>query len=512
MPSKSAPIEVFRKFDAYMGMAGKMTVTTADDTVRILRQAIDLLPQREAIESNDIQPWLDRTMTMAARRPGIETVQDVFVHVLWHVRRASGIGGSESGSMLAHYAEEGATFQSAREIVQQKLLKAAPSPATRHMARGVRAEEHIQRIFLEQHKVKSRTDLVDRTRGFRPEKAPWIIGTPDDIVEADNHILIADYKAPSTDIYEKLEKEVSFEYTSQLHHYGIVANAAGIKFSGIALAPFSHLDFTVGFFKVPFDVKFARELAGAATKIWCDHVMQGVLPDITQVPDITPEDPVVRHLVYKAVTLKEISKEVEARFKEINTQLATHFEHETGLATGKAAFLAADYSRVRTYDDEQLQAMALAHGLNPEEFYTSGVKTDPEKAVETLERLYDSLADRAAFTAVLKQFREEGLPRVRKFEAELCADALTELGADITPALGVQNKFAISRKKKGVESEQVGRIRDMAVELVDALEETFDIDLRQQLAEISFHGVTPPDDPDGEALDDAELEAVLDFE
>lgn len=514
MPVNAAPIEVFRKFDARLEAGGKMLVMSAAEAAAILRQLVDLLPQRQAIEDGDIGPWLDRTMEMASRRHGISTPQDVFNHVLWHVRRASGIGGSESGAMLSHYAEEGATFQSARDIVQQKLLKAAPSPATRDMQRGVRAEEHIQRIFLEQYKATSRTDLVDLTRGFRPEKAPWIIGTPDDIIAHLNRILIADYKAPSAEVYEKLEQKVSFEYRAQLHHYAIVVNAAGIKFSGLALAPFSPRDFNVGFFEVPFDTAFARELATAATRIWREHVMVGVLPEATEVPNLTPEDPEIRHLVYKAVSLKEIENETKRRFQDTLGQLAQYFTGARGLATGKAAFLAADFTRSRTYDEEILIGMAQSHGLDPETYYTEDAKIDPAKAVEMLDHLYNSLNDRQALTGALKQLQENGTPKVKNLEAALLAQDLADMGVDVAPAFGVKTKFAVSRKKKGIEAEQVGRIKDTAFELVDTLEELHDVDLREQLAEIANHGIVvaadEPEDPGEEIREEDLVDLLLD--
>lgn len=513
MINEASPVTVFRKFDEYMSEAGRRQVSTPEEAAKVLAKAIDLLPQRSAIKDEDIPVWLDRTFSMAMRRPGVNGVQDAYDHVLWHVRRASGIGGSESGAMLAFYSKEGQTFQGAHGIIQQKLLQAAPQPSTRDMRRGVRAEEHIQRIFLEQYGAVSRTDLVDKTRGFRPEVTPWIIGTPDDIIDYDGLTLINDYKAPSAEVYDKLSDGVSFEYRAQLHHYAIVTASAKIQFHGLALTPFSYKDFEVGFFDVKWDVPFAKRLRLAASRMWQEHVMTGNLPEIKEVPNITPSDPEVRHLVYKAASLKEIAREVDARIVEAQNQLAGYFNHNSGLATGKAAFLVADFTRARTYDEEILTGLAEAHGIEKNDFYTASNKVIAKDAIAIVEKLHSSLTDISAINAVLKDLKKSGVPKVKTFEADLLADALVEIGVDVTPAMLVETKFSLTRKKKGPEAEQLSQVKDLAVELVDALDETHDMDLRQMLHTISIVGEQPENGPDqGEELNDAVLEDVMGME
>jgi len=509
MTKQASSLPLFRKFDEIHDRLAASSVTEIGQIAPMLRQAIDALPQRAAIEEDDIGVWLERTIAMAARRPGIETAQQVFDHVMWHVRRASGVGGSESGAMLSHYAEEGDTFQSAREIVQQKLLKSSPTPATRDMKRGVRAEPHIQRIFLEQYGAVSRTDLVELTRGFRPPKAPWIIGTPDDIIGLKGQVLINDYKAPSADVYAKMEeKGVSFEYRSQLHHYSLVAAAAGVKFHGLALSPFSPRDFEVGLLPVPFDREFARELALAATRIWNDHVMKGVVPEVPVLPDLTPEDPEIRYQVYKAASLKEIAAEAGRRAKEAVDQIGNYFTRESGLAVGKASFKAADFTRKRTYDEEALVGLCEAHGLDASLYRSQTTKVSPSEAVALVERLHASLNDRQALTQLLHEVRDNGVPRVTVFEAQLCADDLEALGVDITPACSVETRFSITRKRKGPEADQISRIRDQACELVDVLEDAHDQELRALLMEISMVGEVPEEEPDEEAAEN--FDTVLD--
>lgn len=83
-----------------------------DESRNRLRALIDRLPQRQAIKDEHADRWLERTLRTAVERMELEhgegnaTVSDVHRHVFWHVRRASGIGGSEAGTVLKHYRRQ----------------------------------------------------------------------------------------------------------------------------------------------------------------------------------------------------------------------------------------------------------------------------------------------------------------------------------------------------------------------------------------------------------------------
>jgi hypothetical protein len=504
-----ADMEVFRKFDIAMDDALALDPTEARQAETKLRSLVDLLPQREAIAKDDILPWLERTSEMASRRPDIHNLGELYRHVHWHLRRASGIGGSESGAMLNHYEDDESTFQSATQIVQQKLLLAAPTPATRDMTRGVRAEPDIQRTFLAEHGAVSREDLVAKCRGFRPQKAPWHIGTPDDIVSLAQQIIITDYKAPSADVFEKLRQKVSFEYKAQLHHYAIVASSAGIAFHGLALAPFSNRDWQVPLIEVPFEREFARDLARAAGRIWNNHVMTGVVPEPPLVEDLTPDDPAVRHLVYTIISLKEIVASLNTEISTKLGELDAYFRLNTGLETGRAEFVAGDYSRSRAWEPEALLGLAASHGFDAELYKAPGGKVDTEQALGMLTEIHKSLDDRAALSAALRKLRAGGIPKQIVLDDHKLAEDLAEVGVDLAPAMLVQSRFSTSRKRKGLPFQHVSAIKDQAAELAQAMVETHDDGLRDLLGAIADTVEQDPQNADG-AEEIPDIEHLLD--
>src|SRR5690606_20161316 len=107
-----------------------------------LRQLMDKLPQRDAIEASDANQWIDY---MANVMPEEAT---------WHMVRAGGVGGSEIGSLVNNYLGRRADHESsAHDWALGKLLRATPKPAGGVLRRGHEMEPIHARRFYENYGV-----------------------------------------------------------------------------------------------------------------------------------------------------------------------------------------------------------------------------------------------------------------------------------------------------------------------------------------------------------------------
>lgn len=502
MNAQSPVSAAFKLFDETHSLVSQERPSTIEAMSVQLRRAIDVLPQRNVIQDDHVEPWIDRVLYLASRRMGErgeniaydKRMEATFTHACWHVRRLSGIGGSESGAILAHMSGQApdlgdnsgeSTFETARNIVAGKLLIVAPSAPTRDMSRGVRAERHIRAMYHESRGVTSAEDELAKWHGHRPSKAPWIIGTPDDFVilpTAQRKLL--DYKAPSAESFDKFQKEVPFEYRSQLHHYGIVASSAGVHFDVMSLAVFSPRDFEVVEFPVEINREFATHLARAVSAVWRRNVMTGVLPDIVEHENLTPDDPGLIRIGHRMTLMKMIQEDIGKRQADMAKQLSAYFTQVAGNTIGRADFEVSTYNRGRKWDEAMLQEMADAAGVDVAPFMAASDKPDADMMVSMLSAIKSRIEAGEPAEEAVQELLLNGLPMKASFDKDACATALAELGVDTNPAAGVDTRFLISQKKKGPIAELVSGLRDAASDIVNALE-----NVGEQNIEDIFNGV-----------------------
>ncbi|MCW3782594.1 YqaJ viral recombinase family protein [Defluviimonas salinarum] len=471
---------LFRAFDAAADAEAAAT-PPADFAESRLRLAalIGALPQRAAIKDENVDRWLERTMRMAIGRMELEhgegkaTVADVHRHVLWHVRRASGIGGSEAGTVLKHFRGKRGTFGDAHNLVLEKLLILSPQPSTEEMARGVRAEPVLQQMYLAATGARTDKEALARLKGFRWDKRPASIGTPDDIVVMPDGVRrCVDYKCPSADVISEYEKTgVSEDYVCQLHHYGILAMAAGAKFDVMSVECFDARSFKIMSFPVAFDIDLAKELASSCHRIWHEFVMMGVVPDAPRPDTLALEDEAIVQFGVEAAMLKILGSEIEARQNDLISRIAVAGAEWHELATGKMDLKMASFDRLRKWDDGILKDIAEAAEVDLAGFMVDAKGLDTEVAERFLRDLHDGLAQGEDVGGLLADYLAAGVPVARKLEAEKLADHLEEIGISTLPAAKVQERFLLTRKKKGPEYERLVEAKTEIAQLVDGIED-----------------------------------------
>ncbi|MEP3667036.1 MAG: YqaJ viral recombinase family protein, partial [Roseibium sp.] len=414
--------------------------------------------------------------------PGKSTVGDVHEHVHWHVRRASAMGGSDSGTIVKHFRGKRGGFSDARSIVMQKLLIMSPMPGTPEMSRGVRAEPWIQQMYQEQTGAKTIDADLKKLRGFRWAGLPSMIGTPDDFVsivvddiagktnrEARRRMI--DYKCPSAAVVEDYESNgVSFDYVCQLHHYGILTLAAGAKFDDMAIECFDPRHFDIKSFPVPFDKELAREMSAAHQKIWNEFVMAGVLPEKLQADELELEDDEIVNLGVKLTAVKVLSKDLEDRAKELQKTISTLGGDWHGLAEGSLKMEVASFDRTRQWNQTELLAMATAAGLDTDDYAKADKAIDPDKVAALMQALKDNEGDGGGLADVAALYLEEGAIKKTKYDLKKMAEDLEDMGVNTISAAELSERFTMTRKKKGPEVDRLNILKDQASVLADGIE------------------------------------------
>lgn len=445
---------------------------------------IDALPQRGAIEDDDARRWLQRTWADSERRERMkikegeegDILRATFETCMWHIRRASGVGGSEAATVMEVIGQgEGGDFSSPRNLVMEKLLKKSPMPGNMHMMRGIRAEDMIQSIYHEIHGTKSCDEELAKLRGHRWDRIPVMIGTPDDIVRThDDRTLLVDYKAPSPDVFEKINEKIPFQYKAQLHHYMLIAASAGVKIDEMALAPFNYAAWDVPSLPVETDRDLMAGIAEASMTIWRDHVMTGVLPpdpEVVRLNDGQDDDleaglrEITGRIVLTKSTIDALDRFITEDYGRLHALAGDRFELATGDLVVKDEM--AKISIKRDWNEEKLVEIARAIDVDPEDYRTTPKKPklDTEGCREILESIIEaSGAGQENVDDEVAKLVESGVPIVRPLDLDALASAIEEAGGSPHEAAGTSHRLNISRKKSGPVAELVGELRNFGDE------------------------------------------------
>jgi len=504
---KTEAVARFRAFDAAVeAESARPAPQDAEELRDRLAALIDKLPQRPAIRDEHARRWLEKVIPMAFQRMELEhgengaTLGNVFEHAFWHIRRASGIGGSEASTVVKHYRGQRGTWGDANTLVKEKLLILAPQPSTKEMARGVRAEPWIQKIFQSQEALKSDDVALAKLRGFRSDRIPANIGTPDDLVvpvDMPSPRELVDYKAPSAQVMEDYDRDgISFDYVCQDHHYALIAMAAGVKIDRMSIRALDPRSFEIAEFEVPFDPELAREIANTSNRLWLENVMTGVVPDAPRPDELPVEDRDLLLIATQQAALKVLEDEVKKRQTDLRSRIVAVSEVWHDKATGKMDLGIGSWSRDRAWDEDALAGLAEAADIDPAPFYKltkpKKPEIDSEKAVGILRELNKALIDDKSqeVEAILADLRQE-MPLKMKLDADALAARLEELGHSTVPAAQVKESLRISAKKTGPEFERVSALRAEVSQLADGIENIF----REKAPEI-LAGGAPEEEPD----------------
>ena len=283
-----------KKFDALVLALDTLTQDQKDAILKLLQpqqkpyttqdavNEINALPQNQYIDDLNLYQWLAKVKEYDPNR------------MSWHVRRLSGFGGSEIGTLWMSLRDQFHPFHSCTDVVEGKWLRQEPLAPEGNLQRGSMMEDPILRVkFREEMSkkyaaegktVKFRDDLFPQFMNFQdPDpQLSWLIGSPDDILEVDGKLIIVDYKAPTSGTIAAYASYPSDQapiyYEAQLHHYSTIAQKLGLEVSSTMLASLDYDKFTFDLRYIPLRPQFQQELLDAGSHYWHNHVLTGISP------------------------------------------------------------------------------------------------------------------------------------------------------------------------------------------------------------------------------------------
>lgn len=410
------------------------------------------LPQFPHIEPRRIARWVDRVEQIDPGR------------MPWHVRRLSGIGGSEIGVLVGALRGYFHPHSSATKMARQKLLLDLPEEPNGHMLRGQELEPMARDIYRKQileifPQAKPRDDIIETLGKFRDEKRPWVIGTPDEVMEVEpGKIWIIDYKCPTkASLAEYSTSGVPFYYAAQLHHYRYIAQKMGFKIDGLQLASLDYDNWRMDLKPVPFDPVLEADCLFAGDYYWNEHVLKGIVPPLgtakkfgnaSELPDnlvsiaadYALERSIANHFDRRADNIVQNIRDADLRLDpnvdsinvgivDVKAKRSLDFD-KMAQELQKHGIAQADLMQPGEWDtDKVLKALAQARGADPENLASDSIfatlKTAPTLSEKTVLEKFRALGfDLSPF--IISEELSFGLSRGKNAYAEHMSATIKE--------------------------------------------------------------------------------------
>ena len=176
------------------------------------------IPQGTVIGQERIDRWLMRHKWLSDDQK------------VWHLKRATGFGGSDVGALLRHRYQTGNGFRDARQVVSDKLFLSYLDSDSWHLIRGKLLEDLARAVFRKKFQAVPDTASLENSNLYRHKAIDSAVGNPDDAVFIGSQRFIPDYKCPAD-----ATDDVEFDYVAQLHHYSSIYQSHDIRVDGSLL-------------------------------------------------------------------------------------------------------------------------------------------------------------------------------------------------------------------------------------------------------------------------------------
>lgn len=381
-----------------------------------LKGMIAELPQAKFLTEARITKWLGAVMSFEPER------------VEWHIKRLSGIGGSEIGTLVAPFMDE-FSFDTARDIFMNKMMLTVPEPSNGHMRRGTYLEDMIRDEFRKTFNARGvDEDLVKFPTYFNKEH-PWLVGNPDDLVEIGGLRFMTDYKCPMPGFKDKYDKNgVSFGYICQLHHYTLIAQAMDIRVDGLLLCSWDMEGWQPDVRQVAMSEEVFETIIRAGDWFWNDCILQNKMPSYSSTPKLKLEDGdhngvKIKQLLETSAILSTIANRAYAKDKDIKAEIALLMEGRR-IGDQKLIHGLMEISAKEVLNEDKALLTLSKLGLDPEDFMTQG-SLQPDLLLAKAQAANLDISD--CFSKVLNEeavvaaLDKQGVPREKIYDEEASA-------------------------------------------------------------------------------------------
>lgn len=488
--SSSAHLERFNAFyAAYEADVADDLPSTPADANKRAKDLIDILPQRLQIQPEDASRWIGLTFHAARKRmdvlhgSGNYGIEQVYEHVRWHIKRASGIGGSELGIIQKHARGKRGNFGTIRDIVRSKLLIDAPTPPNEHMERGIRGEDDIRAMYLQRNGLKTHEAAMKAVGTGIWDKAPHLTFNPDEVLthpKGEKHVIIGDYKIPSEAVNAKYEnKGVEDEYIDQVTGYALKATIEGYQVEELRIVTWKDKAWDFVEYSADFDVDRAKEIVRNSNAVWMDFVMQGVVPEAPAKEVIICENDDLARMGLRLMAMKVMSSTLSSRVDDLTELMVRGTDGELGSKTGSVPLHLGEIRRVPKYDDAILLQIAEENGIDLDGFRNTTNNVDYAAIAAIVPEVFDTIQrEDMEGDAKLERIQSlvEGASKsppverpvdMKKLQAEMEANNFDLSRANV----GYQTGTYLSMKRSGPIADRVNWLKGQAQSVVTMVED-----------------------------------------
>lgn len=252
---------------------------------------------------------------------GLETIE-FSDHDDWLSKRTGGIGGSDTGAIMGI-----SKYSSPLSIYKAKVEGISNGADNKYTRKGTDLEPVIREKYVRPFLEEAGYKVYHPECMFVNPVYPWLRANIDGLaVKKDGTNSYSNIIIEIKTVSEFAESEWNLDgtgeyhgipagYYAQVHHYMTVLQA---KYA-VVCALFDS-DWTVHYFKIPYDKEFARKMLTATAKFWSTNVLLKIPPDIKPSMDTAElleslDKPIeVKHsnefdiLVEKYINLDEMNK------------------------------------------------------------------------------------------------------------------------------------------------------------------------------------------------------------
>ncbi|MCA3265522.1 MAG: hypothetical protein ING19_05575, partial [Azospirillum sp.] len=441
------------------------------------------LPQIAFLREETVDRWIESIYNIDRER------------AMWHVRRASGIGGSEIGELVSWRNGIFDTWKTPRDMVLSKLLIEPPSPENRHTVRGGAMEPFIQHLIRRRLPGAVRdVETLERIRAGRHREIPWCIGTPDDIWLIGGKRWTVDYKAPERKTLDGYMKEgVSLEYRAQTKQYDMICNSYGIKTDvlanifvpadTLATHAFKYFDAVQrnpglkledydppeipGDMEIivhPEDPDLEAAIVDAGNHYWNNYVMEGEFPSLSTRPKIVFENGPPEAVAEKARKLAQLRILGAQTYKRIDAaKQALYAEIKKFGRIGNGAVLPVSALNVSEKVTYRIEAMA-------DRLEAVGVDRNTLKKIGEVDGLaaVDKIRELAELAGRDPEREVAGVRKTGELDQDIVLARFEEIGLSVSEYETIDFEDRVNAARSGPTGKAMDALKDAGGSIVDA--------------------------------------------
>lgn len=421
--------------------------TPAGKAMEILRTA----PWAAVISDEQRGQWIESTIGAVGPE-----------ELIWHAYRATGLGGSDIGAIMAELNGEHA-FSSIQEILESKFLLTHPTPSKGHTARG-----HYFEPWMEQHAPAALgatrdVEAFDAVNAFTPDAdRPYQRINLDDIfmVTKEGQLtkrILVDYKSPMN-VAAFMRSDAPMAYRAQLHYYKAAADKLGIQIDSMCLAVPDIAEMVPRFMDIEIDDQLTKDIFDVADHIYNEFLMKGMIPEEEEKADNLREpSKKMTALTEEYISAHAIAAMANERVEELKTDIKARALLE-GIRGGEkmaAQFVGVTAKDVNSPDIKSIKTALKAADLDVDDY-----------CVEVTSKEFNP-------KAALKALRD--LQIAGELDEKIDLDAMSSAPMSLTVN-------AQRAGKKNFEARSAANMRDYASQIVEAQSRVILNALREDIA------------------------------